>query len=90
MLISGLLLVPTFSEDRNKSILENIRIPVVIVDREVEGINMDTVIISNRQGAYDATKYLIKAGHKKIVILAASTKIKSARKRLEGWQKAME
>lgn len=90
MLISGMVLIPAYSMDRDVSIFNSLSTPIVIVDRELEYINKDTVIISNRQGAYDATKYLIRQGHKKIAILAAPLKIKSARKRLEGWENAMK
>ena len=90
MLISGMVLIPSYSQDRNVDIFNGLLTPLVIVDRELEDINKDTVIISNKQGAYDATKYLISRGHKKIIILSASSKIKSAEKRLEGWQIAMK
>lgn len=47
--------------------LQNLTIPVVFVER-AEGCNAyNRVLIDNRQGIYDATRYLIQKGHRSIL-----------------------
>lgn len=51
--------------------LENIGLPYVMVSRTVTGYShIPFVNIDNQLGGYDATKYLISLGHKKIGIIA--------------------
>ena len=90
MLIDGMAIIPSITEDRDISIFENINCPVVLIDREIDGLNMDTVISGNNIGAYRATKYLISLGNKKIAFLGGLKTVKPAKKRYEGWKKALD
>jgi LacI family transcriptional regulator len=44
----------------------NTGIPVILVDRELEGIPTDTIVVDNYKGQYDTINYLIRMGHKHI------------------------
>ncbi len=90
MFIDGLIIIPSITENRNISIFEKINCPMVFIDREIDGLNMDTVISENRNGVYRATRHLIKIGHKKIVFLGGLSTVKPSRKRFEGWKKALD
>lgn len=89
MLIDGLIIIPSVTEERDLTIFEKINCPIVFMDREIDAMNRDTVISGNRNGAYRATKYLVEKGHKKTVILGGLKTVKPAKKRFEGWKKAM-
>lgn len=89
MLIDGLIVIPSVTEDRDLAIFEKINCPVVFMDREIDGLSSDIVISGNKNGAYRATKYLLDKGHKKIPILGGLKTVKPAKKRFEGWEKAM-
>ena len=41
-------------------------IPVVLLDRTVKGLNLDAVVIDNRESARDAVRYVISKGHRLI------------------------
>lgn len=47
-------------------------IPVVVVDAYATGIECDTIIPHNLQGAYDAVSYLIGQGHTRIGLVGSS------------------
>jgi LacI family transcriptional regulator len=90
MLIDGLMIIPSTTENRDISIFEKINCPVVLIDREIDGLNRDTVISGNKDGAYRATKHLINTRHKKIAFLGGLKTVKPAKKRFEGWKKALD
>lgn len=90
MLIDGMVIIPSITEDRDISIFKNINCPVVLIDREIDGLNIDTVISGNSNGAYRATKYLMSLRYKKIAFLGGLKTVKPAKKRFEGWKKALD
>ena len=49
----------------------------------------DSITVDNETGAYEATKHLLTLGHKRIGMIDASLESAPARKRLEGYQKAL-
>lgn len=64
-------------------------IPVVITDRDIEGINSDVVLIENRKGGYEATNYLISLNHKKIACISGPSPITPSAQRVDGYQQAL-
>ena len=85
-----MIIIPSINKREDLSLFNSLSTPLVILDREIEGINKDTVMLSNKSGAYNAVKYLIDNGHKKIIILGGPESTKTVQKRVEGWRKAME
>ncbi|HYK88043.1 MAG TPA: GntR family transcriptional regulator [Acidobacteriota bacterium] len=90
--VNGVIFVPTAaSDDKNLRIVEKFtrrNIPVVLADRTVPGVTVDFVTTDNFQGAYALTEYLVRRGHRRIVI-ALSTLFSTERERLEGYKKAL-
>lgn len=64
-------------------------IPVVLIDRLVDGIDCDAVIIDNEKATFKATEYVLELGHKKIGIICGSMDVYTARKRYEGYASAL-
>lgn len=91
--ILGIIITPTndTNEVNNEqlSVLENMGIPIVLVDRDVKHSNFDGVFIDNIKGAYEATNALIKEGHRKIAIITGPDSSKPGRDRLTGYKKAL-
>jgi len=90
MLIEGIILIPATTVKRDLSFFNNMKCPIVILDREIDGIKKDKVVLSNKKGAYEATRLLIENGNKNIVILGGLKAAKTAQKRFEGYKKAMD
>jgi DNA-binding LacI/PurR family transcriptional regulator len=91
--VSGVIFVPTAaSDEKNSLILEKFRrkkIPVVLADRQIPGIKIDSVTTDNFEGAFTLTNYLIRKGHRCIAI-TLSTLFSTERERLHGYKKALE
>ncbi len=64
-------------------------IPVVIADREVEGIESDVVLIDNFAGGFKATEYLISQGHKRIGCISGPSPIRPSAHRVDGYKSAL-
>lgn len=90
---AGVLFFPVFSQAglaHVKKFLQK-RIPVVFVDRYALELaaHIDYVVPENRLGAYRATEYLVKLGHKNIAFLSARLDRHFADDRLAGYKKAL-
>lgn len=66
------------------------RIPIIFVDRVPTGITSNAVTTDNVMAAYDATKYLIDLGHKRIAIITGYLHLSPGAGRAEGFRKAMQ
>lgn len=73
-----------------KRIFDRYEIPVVLFDRKLDVDICDTVIIDNIRAAYQATKYLIDAGHRDIAIVRGPEGHYTADQRYEGYRRAMQ
>jgi DNA-binding LacI/PurR family transcriptional regulator len=60
------------------------------MDRRLRHIDVDTVIVDNVQGAYDAVAHLIQLGHRRIGLIGGPARITTARERQEGYQHALQ
>ncbi len=59
--------------------------PLVCVDREPHGIETDTVVTSNVEGARDAVRHLLAHGHRRIAFLGDLERIQTAGQRRQGY-----
>lgn len=64
--VSGAIIMNNYFENAYIERLKVLDIPVVFLDREVEGKNLSSVTIDNYASAVLAMEYLIQLGHKKI------------------------
>jgi LacI family transcriptional regulator len=88
--VDGLVIASTSSKEHSH-IDETIKlgIPVILVDRALDKLSADTVIVDNIEGAYKAIKYLVELGHINIGFLSDSLDIWSNKQRLNGYTKAL-
>jgi LacI family transcriptional regulator len=85
----GLLLVAPFASDPYLEALRQQDFPYVLIDQEDQADQSSVVNATNRRGAYEATQYLIKLGHRRIGFLAGLPQLNSAIERLEGYRSAL-
>jgi LacI family transcriptional regulator, galactose operon repressor len=64
-------------------------VPLVLIDRLVPGIKVPAVLADNIGGAFDATKYLLELGHKRVAIIVGRKTLGSMSARMEGYRRAM-
>jgi LacI family transcriptional regulator len=65
-------------------------IPCVVINNLVEDLNVNCIAIDNVKGAFEATDYLIKLGHRRIAHITGDLITQAAVQRLEGYQRALE
>lgn len=62
---------------------------IIVVDREIDDLSVDTIKSDDFQGAYDATRYLLELGHRRIACVTGLTGVSNTRSRLEGYKVAL-
>ena len=65
------------------------RIPCLLLDCDIDGLDLDQVVADNEQGAYMATRHLLELGHRRIAMMAGPGEIAAAERRREGYERAM-
>lgn len=88
--IDGLLVVPAPDGAEHLQREISAGLPVVAFDRPVQGLETDTIIVSNRQGAREATRHLVANGRERVAFIGDDEHIYTAKKRLEGYSEAMD
>lgn len=73
-----------------EKMLIDLKVPVVLVDRDVKNSSFDGVFINNTQGAFEITSYLIQKGYTRIAIISGPRYSKPGRERLKGYKNALE
>lgn len=87
--VAGIILAATTTTRTRYEKLLEAGIPLLGIDRVVEGLKIDTVTINNIDAAYHATSHLIHLGHKRVAFIGGPEKMSTARYRLMGYQQAM-
>ena len=88
--VDGLIYAPEdLSADEFSELTANRCIPVVQVDRMIQGVDSDVVLVNNSDAVYQAVSRLIEAGHRRIAILTGPKSVFSAKERLVGYLRAL-
>lgn len=90
MRIDGLIITPTIRNRRALARLRQKGIVIIQVDRRVEGLGADAILVDNEAGAMAAVSHLIEAGHSRIGILPGDLDVPTARQRLAGYERALK
>lgn len=72
-----------------KEIIEDFKIPIVVIDNKVKGYKTNIILHDNIKGAYLLTKHLIEHGNKNIACISGPLVETSGKRRLEGYKKAL-
>jgi LacI family transcriptional regulator len=89
--VDGVLFAPAGdSSIDHLTALQRHRIPFVLLDREVPGIESDVVIGESKEGARQLVEHLISLGHRRIGLVNGSTTISTARQRYAGYWEALK
>lgn len=65
------------------------RVPVVVADRDVPLELADVVMLDNEQAGYEATRFLIELGHRRIACITGPQNLSPSMQRVEGYYRAM-
>jgi LacI family transcriptional regulator, galactose operon repressor len=89
MQVDGLIITPTGRNQRHLRRLSDKGTVIVQIDRMVEGLSADAVLLDNKAGAMEAVSHVIAAGHSRIGLLTGPRDVLTARERREGYERAL-
>ena len=88
--IDGLIYAPEdITADEFYELTANCSVPTVQMDRMIQGVVSDTVLVDNADASYSAVTNLILHGHKRIAIITGPKSVYSAKERLVGYLRAL-
>lgn len=89
-MVDGIVLMP-FPDNDNlvKEIIAR-NIPLVLIDRMINNVNCDAVLVDNLNASYNAVEQLIIRGHRRIGIIAGPQNTYTAQERLKGYIRIFE
>lgn len=64
-------------------------IPIVFIDRAIQGVNVDSVLVDNADVVYRAVNQLIGKGHSRIAIITGPQSVYTAKERMVGYLRAL-
>ena len=71
--VDGIIVTPArLSDTAHLRHLQHSARPLVLLDRSIPGLDIDTVVLDDRSAAEEATRLLIEAGHRRISYVSAT------------------
>jgi LacI family transcriptional regulator len=87
--VDGVIFVSAGGSEMDPQYLVDEGIHVVIVDRDVPNVPADIVLVDNEQGGYQATRYLIDLGHRRIACVTGPFELTPSAQRTDGYRRAL-
>ena len=87
--IEGLIVCSAGDDVGLANDLRAAKVPVMIVDRQVKGVNSDLVQVDHYKGGYVATRHLLELKHKAIGCVVGPETATVSTDRLNGYRKAL-
>ena len=87
--VDGAILAPSHHKSRHFATLASERLPIVFVDRTIQGLDVPSVITDSVAGMKLAVDHLVDRGHRNIAYLGGPIETSTFRDRLKGFRKAL-
>lgn len=88
--IDGLIYIPEhLSAEEYYELTANCNVPMVQMDRMVQGLDSDTVLVDNADAVYNAAASLIEKGHRRIAMISGPKYVFTAKERQVGYLRAL-
>jgi LacI family transcriptional regulator len=88
-MVDGIAVIPAGSRGDHLRTMAGAGMPLVLVDRLVDGADIDAVLSDNEAGAFELTRRLLSDGYRRIRFVGGDMTISSARERLAGFTRAL-
>jgi len=87
--IDGMILVASGADEELARLLAHQQTPMVLVDREVAGVQADFVEADHETGGYLATRHLVELGHRAIACISGPRDLPPSLDRVNGYRRAL-
>lgn len=88
--VDGIIVAPATREKKRLSLLKQVQVSCVLIDRRVEGFKADLVYGDSRTGARLLLDHLIELGHRRIALINGPSTISTAQDRADGYRETLE
>lgn len=88
--VDGMIFVSTGEQSDSVQNLLRQSLPLVLVDRQLPGIEADAVLTDNRLGGALAAQYLISLGHRKLACITGPSHLSPSADRVTGFLETLE
>ncbi len=87
--VDGILFVAAGVSTGHIRALQERRMPVVVVDREISDVSVDEVLTDNARGGWLATCHLVELGHRRIGCITGPSDVTPSAERVTGYRQAL-
>ena len=87
--VDGFLFVPARSRTESLDMIRKQAVPVVVLDRHIPNVDVDTVRCNSERGSYRLLRHLLELGHRRIAILAGPQDVSTSQDRILGYRNAL-
>lgn len=88
--VDGLIYIPEdLSAEEYYELTANRSVPLVQIDRMIQGVTSDVVLVNNSDAVYSATSEMIRRGHQRIGLISGPKSVFSAKERQVGFLRAL-
>jgi LacI family transcriptional regulator len=90
--VDGILLTKAASEisPSLNQMIQEVRVPIVLVMRTYPKLSKDAIITDDYQGAYEAVSHLARSGRKRIGLIGGPLKVSNGKARWQGFHDALK
>jgi len=89
-MVDGILIIPATLTGEHLEKIKKAGIPIIILDRFLPDSSLDTILVDNYRGGYEAAEYLIKLGHRNIGYIDRIYDHSHSLKRKEGFMDVLK
>jgi LacI family transcriptional regulator len=86
--VAGVILSPVSEHDSDLSGLPA-STPTVLLDRQITGLEIDTVSVAHARGGYEGTAHLLAAGYERVACISGPRHATTGASRIEGYEQAL-
>lgn len=88
-LVAGVILAPAPGDFSSREYLTNDPLPIVLINRDLEGSNFPSISANDEEAAYSCVTWLIREGRRRIAVIKGLDNISTTRERLKGYVRAL-
>jgi LacI family transcriptional regulator len=88
--VDGIILVPTGRGTALLDLFAQRALPLVLVDRDLPGLNASRVLVDNFRGGYDGMAHLLQLGHRNVRVIGTTAYSLAMQQRMAGAEKALD
>ncbi|MDX9923516.1 MAG: LacI family DNA-binding transcriptional regulator [Ignavibacteriaceae bacterium] len=87
--VDGYIIMPVGTQfEHIKDLLDDDK-PLVLLDRNIDALNANCIVVDNYRGAYEATECLVRYGHERIAIIQGLQNTYTNNERVRGYKDAL-